>query len=81
MSRLDEIRLMAKVARMCYDQGIRQQEITERLNIHQSKISRMLRRAREANIYSSCACANRCAIEVAAKIMQRIFAYCRAIVP
>jgi DNA-binding transcriptional regulator LsrR (DeoR family) len=50
MSRLDEIRLMAKVARMYYDQGIRQQEITERLNIHQSKISRMLKRARKANI-------------------------------
>ena len=50
MSRLDETRLMAKVARMYYDQGIRQQEITERLNIHQSKISRMLKRAREANI-------------------------------
>jgi DNA-binding transcriptional regulator LsrR (DeoR family) len=50
MSRLDEIRLMAKVARMYYDQGIRQQEITERLNIHQSKISRMLKRARQANI-------------------------------
>jgi DNA-binding transcriptional regulator LsrR (DeoR family) len=41
---------MAKVARMYYDQGIRQQQITERLNIHQSKISRMLKRAREANI-------------------------------
>jgi DNA-binding transcriptional regulator LsrR (DeoR family) len=41
---------MAKVARMYYDQGIRQQEITERLNIHQSKVSRMLKRAREANI-------------------------------
>jgi DNA-binding transcriptional regulator LsrR (DeoR family) len=50
MSRLDEIRLMAKVARMYYDQGIRQQEITERLNIHQSKVSRMLKRARETNI-------------------------------
>jgi len=50
MSRLDETRLMAKVARMYYDQGIRQQEITERLNIHQSKVSRMLKRAREANI-------------------------------
>lgn len=50
MSRLDEVRLMAKVARMYYDQGIRQQEITERLNIHQSKVSRMLKRAREANI-------------------------------
>jgi DNA-binding transcriptional regulator LsrR (DeoR family) len=50
MSRLDENRLMAKVARMYYDQGIRQQDITERLNIHQSKVSRMLKRARETNI-------------------------------
>ncbi len=50
MSRLDEIRLMAKIARMYYDQGIRQQQITERLNIHQSKVSRMLKRARETNI-------------------------------
>jgi DNA-binding transcriptional regulator LsrR (DeoR family) len=50
MSRLDEMRLMAKVARMYYDQGIRQQEITERLNIHQSKVSRMLKRARETSI-------------------------------
>ena len=50
MSRLDEIRLMAKVARMYYEQGIRQQEITERLNIHQSKVSRLLKRARESNI-------------------------------
>jgi DNA-binding transcriptional regulator LsrR (DeoR family) len=50
MSRLDEMRLMAKVARMYYDQGIRQQEITERLNVHQSKVSRLLKRARESNI-------------------------------
>ncbi len=54
MSRLDEMRLMAKVARMYYDQGIRQQEITERLNIHQSRVSRMLKRAREAkNLFAS----------------------------
>ena len=50
MSRLDELRLMAKVARMYYDQGIRQQEITAKLNIHQSKVSRLLKRAREANL-------------------------------
>ena len=50
MSRLDEMRLMAKVARMYYDQGIRQQEITERLNVHQSKVSRLLKRAREENV-------------------------------
>lgn len=35
---------------MYYGLGIRQQEITERLNIHQSTISRLLKRAREANI-------------------------------
>ena len=42
--------MMAKVARMYYDQGIRQREITERLNIHQSKVSRLLKRARQADI-------------------------------
>jgi DNA-binding transcriptional regulator LsrR (DeoR family) len=50
MSRQDELRLMAKVARMYYGLGIRQQDITTRLNIHQSTISRLLKRAREANI-------------------------------
>jgi DNA-binding transcriptional regulator LsrR (DeoR family) len=50
MSRQDEIRLMAKVARMYYGLGIRQQEITARLTIHQSTISRLLKRAREAGI-------------------------------
>lgn len=50
MSRSDEMRLMAKVARMYYDRGIRQQEITARLDIHQSKVSRLLKRARESNI-------------------------------
>jgi len=50
MSRLDELRLMAKVARMYYDLELRQQEISERLNLHQSKVSRLLQRARRANI-------------------------------
>ena len=50
MSRQDELRLMAKVARMYYVQGIRQQGITERLHVHQSTVSRLLKRAREANI-------------------------------
>ena len=44
------MRLMAKVARMYYGLGIRQQDITQRLNIHQSTISRLLKRARESNI-------------------------------
>ena len=50
MARIDEERLMVKIARMYYDQGIRQGEITERLNIHQSTISRLLKRAKETNI-------------------------------
>jgi DNA-binding transcriptional regulator LsrR (DeoR family) len=50
MSRLDEVRLMSKVARLYYDQGMRQQDITQKLNIHQSTISRLLKRAREENI-------------------------------
>ena len=50
MSRQDELRLMVKVARMYYVQGIRQQGITARLQIHQSTISRLLKRAREANL-------------------------------
>ena len=50
MSRQDEIRLMAKVAHLYYGLGIRQQEITAKLSIHQSTISRLLKRARAANI-------------------------------
>ena len=50
MARVDEVRLMAKVSRMYYVQGIRQQKITERLQIHQSTVSRLLKRARESNI-------------------------------
>ena len=50
MARMDELRLMAKVARMYYVQGLRQQGITERLQIHQSTVSRLLKRAREANL-------------------------------
>lgn len=50
MSRVDELRLIAKVARMYYVQGIRQREITDRLQIHQSTVSRLLKRARESNL-------------------------------
>lgn len=50
MARVDELRLMAKIARMYYVQGLRQQGITERLQIHQSTVSRLLKRAREANL-------------------------------
>jgi DNA-binding transcriptional regulator LsrR (DeoR family) len=50
MARIDELRLMAKVARMYYDQGLRQTEITTRLNIHQSTVSRLLKRAEKEGI-------------------------------
>ncbi len=50
MSRLAEVRLMTKIARLYYEQGMRQQQITERLNIHQSTISRLLKRARSESI-------------------------------
>ena len=45
MARIDELRLMAKVARMYYSDGLRQTAICERLNIHQSTVSRLLQRA------------------------------------
>jgi len=41
---------MAKVARMYYEQGIRQKEITERLGIHQSTVSRLLQKARDSDV-------------------------------
>ena len=50
MARLDELRLIAKVAHMYYVQGLRQNDIVERLNIHQSTVSRLLKRAEREGI-------------------------------
>src|SRR5215831_14372611 len=50
MARIDELRLMAKVARMYYMNELRQPEICERLNIHQSTVSRLLKRAEREGI-------------------------------
>ncbi len=50
VARVDELRLMAKVARMYYVQSLNQQEITEKLHLHQSTISRILKRARASNM-------------------------------
>ncbi|HEY7059724.1 MAG TPA: sugar-binding transcriptional regulator [Vicinamibacterales bacterium] len=50
MARLDELRLLAKVARLYYRDGLRQVQITDRLNIHQSTVSRLLRRAEKEGI-------------------------------
>src|ERR1039457_2966622 len=50
MARIDELRLMTKVARMYYDQGLRQKQIMERLNVSQSTVSRLLQRAGKAGL-------------------------------
>jgi DNA-binding transcriptional regulator LsrR (DeoR family) len=50
MARIDELRLMSKVARMYYEQGLRQTEIMNRLSMSQSTISRLLKRAEKAGI-------------------------------
>jgi DNA-binding transcriptional regulator LsrR (DeoR family) len=50
MARIDGLRLMAKVAHMYYAQALRQAEICERLDIHQSTVSRMLKRAERVGI-------------------------------
>jgi len=50
MARIDELRLMAKVARMYHQQGLTQSEIMGRLNIHQSTVSRVLKRAGKEGI-------------------------------
>ena len=50
MARIDELRLMAKIARMYHTQGMRQTEICDRLNIHQSTVSRVLKRAEREGI-------------------------------
>jgi DNA-binding transcriptional regulator LsrR (DeoR family) len=50
MARIDELRLLAKVARLYYGAGLRQAAITERLNVHQPTVSRLRRRAEQAGI-------------------------------
>ncbi|MGO9255184.1 MAG: sugar-binding transcriptional regulator [Bryobacteraceae bacterium] len=50
MARIDELRLMTKVARMYYEQGLRQTAIMQRLSMSQSTISRLLKRAEKAGI-------------------------------
>ncbi len=41
---------MAKIARMYYTQSMRQVQITQRLNIHQSTVSRLLKKAHETGM-------------------------------
>jgi len=50
MARLDELRLMTRVARQYYEQGLRQSEIAESLQLSQSTVSRLLKRAEQEQI-------------------------------
>lgn len=47
MSRLNELRMIARVAQMYFVEGQRQRDIAERLQISQASISRMLKKAHE----------------------------------
>jgi DNA-binding transcriptional regulator LsrR (DeoR family) len=46
----DELRLLAKIARMYHERGIRQPQIAADLHISQSRVSRLLRQASELGI-------------------------------
>jgi DNA-binding transcriptional regulator LsrR (DeoR family) len=50
MSRLDELRLIARVARMYYEWDMRQSEIAAQLELSQATVSRLLTRSREEGI-------------------------------
>lgn len=50
MARLDELRLMAKVARMYYERRMRQAEIALALDLSQATVSRLLKRGEGENI-------------------------------
>lgn len=50
MSSHEELRLMARVARMYHTEGIRQPAIAEQFNLSQARVSRLLKRAIEEGI-------------------------------
>lgn len=50
MARADELRLVARVARMYFIDGMKQSHIAERLHISQASISRLLQRARDESV-------------------------------
>jgi DNA-binding transcriptional regulator LsrR (DeoR family) len=50
MARIDELRLMTKVARMYYTLHLRQTQIANQLDISQATISRLLKRAQDEQI-------------------------------
>lgn len=50
MARIDELRLMTKIARLYYVDHLRQKEIADQLDISQATISRLLKRAHDEQI-------------------------------
>lgn len=50
MSRIDELRLIARVTRMYYEWDMRQSEIAKQLGLSQATVSRLLRRSKEEGI-------------------------------
>ncbi len=50
MARIDELRLMTKVAHLYYDQDMTQPEIAVQLDLSQATVSRLLKRARQEQI-------------------------------
>lgn len=50
MARIDELRLMARVARMYYENDMRQSEIANQLGLSQATISRLFKKAKEEGI-------------------------------
>jgi DNA-binding transcriptional regulator LsrR (DeoR family) len=49
-SSVEEIRLLTKVSKLYYEEGMRQDEIVTRLNLSRSKVSRLLQQARDEGI-------------------------------
>lgn len=50
VARSDELRLIAKVARLYYERGVRQADIAAQLDLSQATVSRLLKRAQEEQI-------------------------------
>lgn len=50
MARIDELRLIAKVARLYHEHGARQADIARQLDLSQATVSRLLKRAEEERI-------------------------------
>jgi DNA-binding transcriptional regulator LsrR (DeoR family) len=50
MTRIDDLRLMTKVAHLYYERSLSQQEIAARLHLSQSNVSRLLKRALQEKI-------------------------------